>query len=255
MILRIEDTDLERSEARFEEQLLQDLKWLGIDWDEGPDVGGEYAPYRQSDRLEIIASTPNGCSVKARRTSASARRKSWSATREDGEGRAPPIYSGKCRGWIRRSATRRTTGERRRFGLHSRAPIRFHDIVRGRRVLQRSRERSHHPALVGHSGLQLRGRGRRCADEDHACDSRRRSSVEHAQAGCTLRGTGLAGAGVRAPVDNPWSDRERLSKRHGATSIANFRDMGVLPEALMNYLALLGWAPSGGTREIFSPRN
>jgi nondiscriminating glutamyl-tRNA synthetase len=47
------------------------------------------------------------------------------------------------------------------------------------------------------------------------------------------------------------SDRERLSKRHGATSIANFRDMGVLPEALANYLALLGWAPSGGTREIF----
>jgi nondiscriminating glutamyl-tRNA synthetase len=48
------------------------------------------------------------------------------------------------------------------------------------------------------------------------------------------------------------ADRERLSKRHGATSIANFRDMGVLPEALVNYLALLGWAPSGGTREIFS---
>ncbi len=44
---------------------------------------------------------------------------------------------------------------------------------------------------------------------------------------------------------------ERLSKRHGATSIANFRDMGILPEALVNYLALLGWAPSGGTREIF----
>jgi glutamyl-tRNA synthetase/nondiscriminating glutamyl-tRNA synthetase len=48
------------------------------------------------------------------------------------------------------------------------------------------------------------------------------------------------------------ADRERLSKRHGATSIANFRDMGVLPEALVNYLALLGWAPTGGTREIFS---
>src|SRR5258708_11298390 len=46
-------------------------------------------------------------------------------------------------------------------------------------------------------------------------------------------------------------DRERLSKRHGAASVANFREMGVLPEALMNYLALLGWAPSGGDREIF----
>src|SRR6516165_3421066 len=52
-ILRIEDTDVERSEARYETQLLEDLKWLGLDWDEGPDVGGPYPPYRQSDRMEI----------------------------------------------------------------------------------------------------------------------------------------------------------------------------------------------------------
>ena len=53
MVLRIEDTDVERSEARFEDQLIDDLKWLGLDWDEGPDVGGPYAPYRQSDRLDV----------------------------------------------------------------------------------------------------------------------------------------------------------------------------------------------------------
>ena len=53
MVLRIEDTDVERSEQRYEDQLLDDLKWLGLDWDEGPDVGGGYAPYRQSDRLAI----------------------------------------------------------------------------------------------------------------------------------------------------------------------------------------------------------
>ena len=52
-ILRIEDTDLERSEARYETQLLEDLKWLGIDWDEGPDVGGPYPPYRQSDKMAV----------------------------------------------------------------------------------------------------------------------------------------------------------------------------------------------------------
>src|SRR5215831_2563993 len=50
-VLRIEDTDVERSEARYETQLLEDLKWMGLDWDEGPDVGGPYAPYRQSDRM------------------------------------------------------------------------------------------------------------------------------------------------------------------------------------------------------------
>jgi len=53
MVLRIEDTDVDRSEARFEDQLIADLKWLGIDWDEGPDVGGGFGPYRQSDRLAI----------------------------------------------------------------------------------------------------------------------------------------------------------------------------------------------------------
>jgi len=53
MVLRVEDTDIERSEARFEAQLIDDLKWLGLDWDEGPDVDGSYGPYRQSDRLEI----------------------------------------------------------------------------------------------------------------------------------------------------------------------------------------------------------
>src|SRR5512142_249669 len=51
-VLRIEDTDVERSEARYETQLLDDMKWLGIDWDEGPDVGGPFPPYRQSERLE-----------------------------------------------------------------------------------------------------------------------------------------------------------------------------------------------------------
>ena len=52
-ILRVEDTDVERSEARYETQLLDDLRWLGLDWDEGPDAGGDYGPYRQSDRMKI----------------------------------------------------------------------------------------------------------------------------------------------------------------------------------------------------------
>src|SRR5205807_3658369 len=52
-VLRIEDTDVERSETRFEAQLLEDLRWLGLDWDEGPDVGGPFPPYRQSDRLHV----------------------------------------------------------------------------------------------------------------------------------------------------------------------------------------------------------
>jgi len=52
-VLRIEDTDLERSETRYETQLIEDVKWLGLDWDEGPDVGGPYPPYRQSDKWQV----------------------------------------------------------------------------------------------------------------------------------------------------------------------------------------------------------
>src|ERR1700744_5822625 len=52
-VLRIEDTDVERSETRYEAQLIEDLRWLGLDWDEGPGIGGPYAPYRQSERLPI----------------------------------------------------------------------------------------------------------------------------------------------------------------------------------------------------------
>src|SRR6266581_4580751 len=55
-VLRIEDTDLDRSEARFETQLIEDIRWLGIDWDEGPDVGGTYGPYRQSDKWQVYRS-------------------------------------------------------------------------------------------------------------------------------------------------------------------------------------------------------
>ena len=76
MILRIEDTDLERSEARYEQQLLDDLKWMGIDWDEGPDKGGPFPPYRQSDKIDVVPRACRSASLpKARRTTASASRK------------------------------------------------------------------------------------------------------------------------------------------------------------------------------------
>ena len=55
-VLRIEDTDVERSEKRFETQLMEDMKWLGLDWDEGPDVGGPYPPYRQTDKMDVYRS-------------------------------------------------------------------------------------------------------------------------------------------------------------------------------------------------------
>jgi len=256
MILRVEDTDLERSEARFEDQLIGDLKWLGLDWDEGPDVGGPYAPYRQSDRLDIYREhaerlLDQGKAYLCFCTEEDLQKERDRALAAGGQ----PIYSGKCRGIDSAEAKRRrAAGEacaiRLRIPEH---PIRFHDIVHG--DVEFSNEVVSDPIILRSNGMPVYNyvvviddalmkithviRG-----DDHLSNTPKQVALYEA-------------LGWPVPEFAHLStilgaDRERLSKRHGATSIANFRDMGVLPEALVNYLALLGWAPSGGTREIFT---
>ena len=256
MVLRIEDTDVDRSEARFEDQLIADLKWLGLDWDEGPDLGGPFGPYRQSDRLGIYREHAERL-VNERKaylcfcTEEELQRERERAAAEHRQ----PIYSGKCRGIDpAEAARRRAAGElcaiRLRIPEH---PIHFHDIVHGE--VEFSNEVVSDPIILRSSGMPVYNyvvviddalmkithviRG-----DDHLSNTPKQVALYEA-------------LGWPVPEFAHLStilggDRERLSKRHGATSIANFRDMGVLPEALVNYLALLGWAPPGGTREIFS---
>jgi glutamyl-tRNA synthetase/nondiscriminating glutamyl-tRNA synthetase len=257
MVLRIEDTDVERSEARFETQLLEDLKWMGIDWDEGPDVGGEYAPYRQSDRIAIYREHAERLVSEGKAYYCFCSQDELERDRDEKlKAQLPPIYSGKCRAMDPAEAQqRRANGEsaaiRLRIPEH---PIRFHDIVHG--AVEFSNEVVSDPIILRSSGIPVYNyvvvvddalmkithviRG-----DDHLSNTPKQVALYEA-------------LGWPVPEFAHLStilgaDRERLSKRHGATSIANFRDMGVLPEALINYLALLGWAPSGGTREIFSP--
>jgi glutamyl-tRNA synthetase/nondiscriminating glutamyl-tRNA synthetase len=255
MVLRIEDTDVERSEARFEDQLIADLKWLGLDWDEGPDVGGPYVPYRQSDRLELYRE-------QAERLMSERKAYLCFCTEEDlqkerdkvlAEG-GQPIYSGKCRPIDPEEAQRRRLAGvpcaiRLQIPEH---PIRFHDIVHG--DVEFSNEVVSDPIILRSNGMPVYNyvvviddalmkithviRG-----DDHLSNTPKQVALYEALGWPVPEFAHLSTI--------LGSDRERLSKRHGATSIANFRDMGVLPEALVNYLALLGWAPSGGTREIF----
>ena len=256
MVLRIEDTDVDRSEARFEDQLIADLKWLGLDWDEGPDVGGPLGPYRQSDRLAIYREHAERLVTERKAylcfcTEAELQRERERATVEHRQ----PIYSGKCRGVDPAEAqSRRTAGEacaiRLRIPEH---PIRFHDIVHG--PVEFSNEVVSDPIILRSSGIPvynyvvviddaLMNITHVIRGDDHLSNTPKQVALYEA-------------LGWPVPEFAHLStilgaDRERLSKRHGATSIANFRDMGVLPEALVNYLALLGWAPPGGTREIFA---
>ena len=257
MVLRIEDTDVERSEERFESQLLEDLKWLGLDWDEGPDVGGPHAPYRQSDRLDLYREHAERLLNEGKAYRCFCSQEELEHERAHALAhQQPPIYSGKCRALDpaegqRRRANGEAAAIRLRIPEH---PIRFHDIVHG--PVEFSNEVVSDPIIVRSTGMPVYNYVVVVDDElmeithvirgdDHLPNTPKQVALYEA-------------LGWPVPEFAHLStilgkDRERLSKRHGATSIANFREMGVLPEALMNYLALLGWAPSGGTREIFTP--
>jgi nondiscriminating glutamyl-tRNA synthetase len=258
MVLRIEDTDVDRSEARFENQLIADLKWLGLDWDEGPDVGGAYAPYRQSDRLTIYREHAERLlnEHKAYLCFCSEEELQRERERATAEHRQP-IYSGKCRIIDPEEAQRRRAAGvacaiRLQIPEH---PIRFHDIVHG--PVEFSNEVVSDPIILRSSGMPVYNYVAVIDDalmkithvirgDDHLSNTPKQVALYEAL-GWTVPEFAHLSTILGA-------DRERLSKRHGATSIANFRDMGVLPEALVNYLALLGWAPTGGTREIFFPQ-
>jgi glutamyl/glutaminyl-tRNA synthetase len=108
MVLRVEDTDVERSEARFEDQLIGDLKWFGLDWDEGPDVGGAYAPYRQSDRLEIYREHAERLLSEGKAYLCFCSEEELQKEREVAMAAGgQPIYSGKCRTIDQAEAKRR----------------------------------------------------------------------------------------------------------------------------------------------------
>ena len=159
-ILRIEDTDLERSEARYETQLLEDLKWLGIDWDEGPDVGGPYPPYRQSDKMAVYQTYAERL-IKEQKayycfcSAEELERERQQALAEQKQ----PNYSGKCKTLDPAEIQRKlAAGEKGAIRLSiPERPIRFHDIVRG--DVEFSNEVVSDPIIVrsvGRSGLQLR---------------------------------------------------------------------------------------------------
>ncbi len=249
-ILRIEDTDVERSTRESEAAILEDLRWLGLTWDEGPDVGGPHGPYRQSERLAVYRSH-----VDRLIAAGHAYRCFCSGDQLEAERRAalaaglPPKYPGTCRAIPESEARRRlAAGERAvvRFRVPEQRTVTFEDLVRGRvtvhssvigdPVLVRS---DGHPAynfaVVVDDALMevthvVRG-------EDHISNTPRQVLLYEAL------GYPLPRFAHLALVMGP--DHTPLSKRHGATSVAEFRAKGYLPEALVNHLALIGWSPGG----------
>src|SRR6202042_861007 len=131
-VLRVEDTDVERSEARFEAQLIEDLRWLGLDWTEGPEIGGPYAPYRQSERMEIYQQhtaqlLAEGKAYRCFCTTEELEQERQLALQQH----RTQVYSGKCRPMAAsEAASRAAAGETFAVRLAvPDAPLRFHDIV------------------------------------------------------------------------------------------------------------------------------
>ena len=265
-ILRIEDTDLERSESRFELQLMEDLHWLGLDWDEGPGLSGlpdvgDYGPYRQSERLDIYAEHTERLLLEGKAYRCFCTQEDLEAERQRAvDEHLPQIYSGHCR-----LLTQVEIGRNLAAGLPYAVrlkiedhPLRFHDLVRG--PVEFAADAVSDPVLVrSASGVSagipvynyvvtiddalmqithvIRG-------DDHISNTPRQVAIYQAF------GWPVPEFAHLSTILGP--DRERLSKRHGATSISTFRQMGYLPEAMANYLALLGWGAEDGKSETFT---
>jgi len=255
--LRIEDTDVERSKEEYERQLLADLRWFGLDWDEGPDKGGPFGPYRQSERRALYTE----CSAKliaqgdAYYCFCSAEQLEAERQEELKAGRQPR-YSGRCRKLDAGEAARRkAAGEPAAVRLKIlessffwndlvHGPTTFSSEVIGDPVLVRSEgSPAYNYAVVIDDHLMeishvIRG-------DDHISNTPRQLAL--------YRALGWEPPAFAHLSTILGSDRTRLSKRHGATYMESFREMGILPEALRNYLALLGWSPADGKTEILSP--
>ncbi len=279
MILRIEDTDIARSTRASEESLLEDLAWLGLDWDEGPDVGGPHAPYRQSERRELYSGMAAGlvnaghayacfCSDAGKRDTpriGSSEPKAGEdepsaegdEPREDSDVAAESRGACPCASLAQAAAQSRIrTGEAHAVRFRVRAGVvEFEDRIRGAMridsatfgdfVLLRSSglPTYNFACVVDDSDMRITHVVR---GEDHLYNTARQSLLYDALAQARPQFVHLA-----LILDE---DRGKLSKREGrsGTYVDEYRTQGFLPAALVNFLALLGWSSPRG-EELLSP--
>ncbi len=255
-ILRIEDTDAERSRPEYETQLMEDLLWLGLKWDEGVDRPGPYGPYRQSDRYVTYRDYAQRLFDGDKAFRCFCSEEELERVRQEQTARGEtPRYSGKCRLLSRAEADERcAAGEASTLRLRVRpGSVGFPDLVFG--LIEIDTAQISDPVILRSDGSPtynfsvvvddvlmkithvIRGEG-------HLSNTHRQILIYEALDEPVPQFAHLST--VLAP------DGQKLSKRHGATSVEEFRLQGYLPEALINYLALLGWSPPEDGQEILS---
>lgn len=257
-VLRIEDTDADRTSQEYIDNIFDSLKALGLNWDEGPDVGGPYGPYTQSERFDIYPKyiqqlLDSGYAYECFCTPEELEAEKEEATKN----KKPYVYSRKCENLTEEEKAKlRAEGKKPaiRFNIaktqkafHDSSILKFEDLVKGELhmdtdllgdfVIQKSNGApTYNYAVVIDDMLMkithvLRG-------EDHISNTYKQILIYKAL-GVKVPKFGHLGM-ILAP------DRSKLSKRHGATAVSDFVKEGYLTEALINFVALLGWAPSDG---------
>lgn len=256
LVLRIEDTDRARSTKESEENIKAALKWLGLDWDEGVDVGGEYGPYRQTERLALYKEFTDRLLAEGKAyycyctdEEVAAERDALLAKNE------MPIYQGHCRNLTQEQKEKYIAEGRKpvvRFKTPLNSQVVFDDLVRGKMSFESNGIGDF--VIVKSDGMPVYNYAVVLDDalmkithviraEEHLSNTPRQVVLYEA-------------LGLKVPTFGHISlilgkDRSKMSKRHGATSVDQYRQLGYLPEAIVNFLALLGWAPNS-EQEIFS---
>lgn len=256
-ILRIEDTDPERSTEENKQVILRSMKWLGLDWDEGPEVGGEFGPYLQTERFNTYKAALEKLKEKGAVYPCFCTQEEIAAKRAEAE-KTEGGYSGydrTCRGISPEEAQRRIdAGEPHVWRLkvpENHGPIEFDDAVYGHMSF---------PANVMDDMILVRTDGTPTYNFAVVCDDANMQISHVVRGDDHLSNTPrqiliYEALGYDIPVFAHLSmilgaDGRKLSKRRNATSVEQYKEMGYLPDTLVNFLALLGWSLDGETTII-----
>lgn len=257
LVLRVEDTDSERSSRESEESIISDLQWLGITWQEGPDRGGENGPYRQSERYDIYRSYTENLLSEGKAYHCYCSQEEIASQREAAEKAGGSfVYPGTCRNL---SAEQKEAFEKEgrkpvvRFRVPDGETITFSDLIKGDVtfssdhiggdfIIQRSDGSPIYNYIVTIDDT-LMGISHVIRGEDHLSNTPKQILI--------ARALGLPEPKYAHLALVVGSDRAKLSKRHGITSVNKYREEGYIADALINYIAMLGWASESG-KEIYT---
>ncbi len=251
-VLRVEDTDMERSSRQSEQSIMEDLRWLGIEWDEGPIEGGQYGPYRQSERFDIYREYTERLLADGHAYHCYCSQEELDELRKQADAEKRPfVYPGTCRN-LTDTQVQQFQEEGRKPTVRFRVPdgevITVDDHIKGKITFN-----SQH---IGGDFIIVRSDGVPIYNYIVIIDDALMKITHVIRGEDHLPNTpkqALVGKALDLPVPEYahmplllGPDRAKLSKRHGITSVAVYRDEGYLPEALFNFLGILGWATESG---------